>query len=133
MSYRAKHIIYVMVVIFLAIFIAGLISEFIVSDFNLTVDGIMSSLILIIIGSFALGIGILFLMRPLKEWALFSILFFFAIMTGQLVVKIFTEPDFRMEFFLITIVSAILAVTMHFISVKIGAYDAINEANLEAK
>jgi hypothetical protein len=83
----------------------------------------------VIIGLFILVAGMLFLKRFLKELAIISILFVFVIMAAVFMVKIIFEPGLRMQFLLATIISAILAVILHFISTKSGAYGAMNELN----
>ena len=127
MNDRTKFIIYLIGLAILGMGLAGLISEFIIYDFNLASDGVLSNTILIIIGLFILVAGMLFLKRFLKELAIISILFVFVIMAAVFMVKIIFEPGLRMQFLLATIISAILAVILHFISTKSGAYGAMNE------
>lgn len=43
------------------------------------------------------------------------------------IVKIFFYPDFLTEFVVAAAVTAVAAVVLHFISVKIGAYDTLSE------
>lgn len=129
MNDRTKFIIYLIGLAILGMGLAGLISEFIIYDFNLASDGVLSNTILIIIGLFILVAGMLFLKRFLKELAIISILFVFVIMAAVFMVKIIFEPGLRMQFLLATIISAILAVILHFISTKNGAYGAMNELN----
>lgn len=127
MNDRTKFIIYLIGLAILGMGLAGLISEFIIYDFNLASDGVLSNTILIIIGLFITVAGMLFLKRFLKELAIISILFVFVIMAAVFMVKIIFEPGLRMQFLLATIISAILAVILHFISTKSGAYGAMNE------
>lgn len=129
MSNRAKYFIYLLGSFFLAMGIADLITGIIASDFSLINDKALSSTILIIIGLLVLAAGMILLKRYTKELAVFSILLVFVMITTLSIIKIFLEPDLWMEFLLATIVSVVLALIVHFISARVGTYDAINEIN----
>jgi len=129
MSNRAKYFIYLLGSFFLAMGIADLITGAIASDFSLINDKVLSSTILIIIGLLALAAGMILLKRYTKELAVFSILLVFVMITTLSIIKIFLEPDLWVEFLLATIVSVVLALIVHFISARVGTYDAINEIN----
>lgn len=129
MSNRAKYFIYLLGSFFLAMGIADLITGIIASDFSLINDKALSSTILIIIGLLVLAAGMILLKRYTKELAVFSILLVFVMITTLSIIKIFLEPDLWMEFLLATIVSVVLALIVHFISARVGTYDAINDIN----
>jgi hypothetical protein len=70
----------------------------------------------------------IFLVKALtRDLFFFSMLIVSVITLASFIVKIFFNPDFLTEFVIAGAVSAIIAAMLHFVSLRIGAYDTLSK------
>jgi uncharacterized membrane protein len=129
MSQRINYLVYFFGSILVGMGIARFIANMAIFGIHLSIEYMVPSLIIALVGLLMLTVGILSMKENMKSATIYSILLISCVMVGIFIYYVLFESSIWKKFLSLTVASVSVTVISHKMCAKTGTYDIMNKLN----